>query len=86
MSDHSTIHSTLCLAKPLNIQVTTKSQSYKYVNIAAICEDIQSLLLSNHLPDDTNYAVDVYNETFVDKHTPWFNCSIRSQNCVRRQL
>ena len=60
----------------------------------SVCEDIQSLLLSKHLPDGTNYAVDIYNETIgtiIDKHapsttrnvtvlphTPWYNDTIRS--------
>ena len=67
-----------------------------------MCEDILSLLLSEHLPDDTNYAVVMFNETIgaiIDKHaplttrtvtvrphTPWYNDSIRSQKCVIRQL
>ena len=39
----------------------------------SVPSDIQSLLLSKHLPDDTNYAVDMYNETIeaiIDKHAP----------------
>ena len=39
MSDHSAIHSALRLAKPPNIQVTTRSRSYKRVSTAAICEE-----------------------------------------------
>ena len=44
-SDHSAIHCTLRLAKPQNIEVKTTNCSYKNVSTAAICEDIQSLLL-----------------------------------------
>ena len=71
MSDHSAIHCTLRLAKPPNIQVTMTSRSYRHVSTAAICDDIQSLLLSKHLPDDMNYAVDMHSETIgviIDKH------------------
>ena len=73
MSDHSAIHCTLRLANPPNILVTRTSRSYKHVSTAAICEDIRSLLLSKHLPDDKIYAFDVYNETIgaiIDKHAP----------------
>ena len=70
MSDHTAIHCTLRLAKPPNIQATTTNQSYKHVSTAAICEDIRSLLLSKHLPDDENYAVDMYNATINDKLAP----------------
>ena len=45
MSDHSAFHCTLRLAKPPNIVVKATNWSYKYVSTAAICEDIESLLL-----------------------------------------
>ena len=84
MSDHSAMQCTLRLAKPPNIQVTTTElQTYQYR-----C--------------GKNYAVDMYNETIgaindkhaplltrtvtVRPHTPWYNDSIPSQKCVRRQL
>ena len=102
MPDHSAILCTLRLAKPPNIQVTTTSRSNKHVSTAAICEDIRSLLLSKHLPDNMIYAVDMYNETIgpviykhepltrhtvtVRPHTQWYNDSVRSQKCVRCQL
>ena len=57
MSDHSAIQRTLRLANPPKVQVTTKSRSYKLISTSAICEDIRSLLLSNHLPGDTNYTL-----------------------------
>ena len=66
MSDHSAIHSTLHLVKPPHIRVKTTSQSYRHISTAGICEDIRSLLLSKHLLDGMNYAVDIYNNTIVD--------------------
>ena len=66
MSGHSAIRSTLQLVKPPHIRVKTTSQSYRHISTAGICEDIRWLLLSKHLLDGMNYAVDIYNNTIVD--------------------
>ena len=73
LSDYSAISCKLRLAKPPTTQVATTSRRYKHVSITAMYEDIRSLLLSMHLPDDTNYAVDMYDETIgaiVDIRAP----------------
>ena len=56
--------------KPPNTHVTTTSRSYKHISTAAMCEVIRSLLLSKHVPKDTNYSVDMYIVAIINKYAP----------------
>jgi len=102
MPDQSAIHCTLRFIKPPTFTVTRTSRSYKYIGAAATCQDIRSLLLSKHLPNDVHYVSCTTKPlepsltntqrkrhtrpVTVRPHTRWYNDRTRPQVYVRRQL